>query len=315
MARAVGEFSVTCMSKDPKHPRNELCEFTSSLEETLALTNYEVGVSSMIFPDDAKREKRLEWLLVRGAYPNGDSQEKMLLFNMGQYSTESELREDIKDRLVDIPNIRVLGHCLKVPNGEWRLRIVNTMRPIWFETVEYELTVVFSRGLRKIIEGCPETLTLQAGEEHMLGQFRMKDIKADDVAMLYVDCVKVDRPLLTFPVFDEEFAYEPERVTFFPLRDRTFDEIEFEFRQSNGSLHDYYSPGGGMAVVTLLFRPIALHYAPTPTLPRPPVHSHPALPMPMQPHHPQHGVSSYPAAKAPSRGDDDDEGPILAYTK
>ena len=268
------QFTVTCLSNDRRaqnyYVNNTYTDFRCALPHEIMLDNWEVALSSVIYPKQLKGRVLVRWK-VEWVNPNSQGSKDTLeiAIDIMQHDTVEEFVQTFKSLLE--------------ADSVWKEKIklkINSSGRYLFEYQEHKMgsghaIMQFGETFSKVLgdKSRHEDFTGRSGTTTFEALPNIDASKPSTIGLVYCDIVESSAvggslyPLIHIMPL-ENYAktsntkktsiYEPHHLIFHPLINRPFSSIRFQIVQPDGSPHDFgirKTTDPGLAI-TLIFRPI-----------------------------------------------------------
>jgi len=280
-------FTVTLPSDNfnINFEENTMSNYITELKDVIDLKReYEVGVVEMIYPTSIENIPFDVNVHLMYSSPNGVFTLISKTINNGNYNSEEKVLKTINDKMMSITNEDIenslkdkLGKEIKCEiKNRPEINMINNFIELThgkikvFHKVKSEVNVIywdFDDYLLQMLGFKPNQLMLSAKIKakypiDIYGSIHTLYIYSNIVKSSYVGgnkaqllrIVALENPSKNIVGSMKCATFNP--IMYFPLRQRRFNSIEIQIRDSTGKLINFQS---GKVILTLMFRPLEYH--------------------------------------------------------
>lgn len=258
-----GQFNITCFSHLQEELRyfsmNTLNKFRVMLPSYMALKNYQVAITSVVFPPDLQLRTPTMWLKLKF-----NNVERTFYFEADDYTSTEAFLHDVFESILedDLFPFFIEFSINENPQDKFYKQLqLWVMQLHGADHITLSCSDEFARACG-MVQTQRENIDIPEGYGLTFGKPNLNLAKTSSVIMLYSSCVEpnivghgMHRLLHIIPVDSSKSIYEPEKLIFHRVISSSFRTIEFELQQPRGVAHNLFSESNSSIAISLLFIP------------------------------------------------------------
>lgn len=259
------QFTITSTSHHPElFPRNELNLFNSPVPTEMSLSNYEVGLSSIIYPSNMDED----------AIASITIDNIQFYFDLLSYNSSGSFFRDVRNEIekTKYKNIIRFNFQKTTPGIEqvssvYKIAIIRSIKEgKQLPPISITVNESFTKACGQINQ--PRGITyLKVGQAIVFkGRGNIFHSRPNPLVMLHCDIIKPnimsgsEHKLMSWIPLKLDTKnittklHEPEEIIFHPVKEIPFNSIGFKLTDSGGRLRNLHTTNNVPIMITLIFR-------------------------------------------------------------